>query len=183
MNRRAQITLEFIVIIGIFMIIFTGVTLPMAFKVSSASRDNAIVLEMKSNLNNIASAVEVVGAQGYGSTRTVEITSDMNNWGISAYPDYLNRTLVYYVNFSSNSGIPTEIKTDVTDIGALGTYIEGVEENNGTLANSFYYFNGNGNGTWKVRIENQNSRYTRGVIRIGNTLIDGDTINMTILPQ
>ncbi|GCC11100.1 hypothetical protein IPdc08_01148 [archaeon] len=183
MNRSAQVTLEFIVIIGIFMIIFTGITLPMAFKVSSASKDNAIILEMKNNLNNIASGVEVVGSQGYGSTRTVEITSDISNWGISAYPDYLNRTIVYYVNFSSNVGIPTDIETNITGIGALGTDVGWVEENNGTLTNSFYNFNGNGKGTWKVRIENMNSGYTKGVIRIGNTLIGGDTINMTILPQ
>ncbi len=179
MNRKAQVTIEYIVIIGIFIVLFAGVTLPMAFKASSASRDVELVVEMKDNLNKISSAIEIVNAQGYGSVRTVEITSSRNSWGLVAYPGYINKTLAYFVVFDSGSEVPPEISTSKSNYGAIGVDIDGVYKN--SLNSSYIILNET--GRWKVLVRNNNFNSAEGVIYIRKTIVNGDTIVININSQ
>lgn len=175
--NKAQITLEYIVVLGMFVLVFVGITLPMAFQSASASRDLDVVVEMKQNLDKIASAIEMAAAQGYGSVRTVEIISSQKDWWLMAYN---NATLVYVVVFPSSEDVPAQIRYGNTRYGYVAVNVSGVQPWNPSMPTTSIKFNGNGKGRWKVRIENQNTGSIAGRIVIANTLIDNSTINITI---
>lgn len=175
--KKAQVTLEYLIVLGLFIVIFAGITLPMAFKSASASRDIDVVMEMKQNLDKIASAIELTAAQGYGSVKTVEITSSRKSWRLLAYR---NATLVYVVEFPSAADVPPEIRYGNTRYGYLAVNISGVQPWNSSMTSSGIVFSGNGEGRFRVRVENLNTGSVLGRIVIANTLIGNNTINITI---
>jgi len=176
--RKAQITIEYVIIIGIVMVFFTAVTLPLSFRVSDASRDVEVVTEMQSNLDSISSAIRTANAQGPGSVRTVEVISSRENWSVLAYSSDVDGAITYGIYFASEEDVPPEISTGEAVFGAMGRDIEGIA-NSGTASS----FNGSGKGRWKVRVENSNYGGGLGELQVGDTLINDTTINITIISR
>ncbi len=151
LNSRGQITIEAILILGLFILLFIAVTFDTGLKVQEYSNDVAIAAEARANLDKIADSIMVVRAGGPGTTRTVTITSSYNNWGIATGSGFgREATIIYGIGFNSSAPIPEEM--NATSFGGrywgtIGRDISGV--NSGTTITAI---TGNGTGTWKIRI-------------------------------
>jgi len=161
---RGQVTIEGILLMGFFILIFVGISFPAALKVSSSSNDIAAVTEAQNNLNKISSAVEAVAAGQKGTVRTVTIVSNIKNWEINtnAPTDGINPTpkrpiLNYEISiWDTNDDVPGQLyrihsgwgAVTVLDISGVST---GESEVPGQRSCSHQ---GDGKGTWDVRIEN-----------------------------
>jgi len=126
--NRGQITIEAILILGLFILIFVGVTFNMGMKVRGYSNDVAIASEAKANLDKIADGIMIVRAGGPGTTKVVTITSTFNNWGI-ATGSWLGRdaAIIYGIGFNSTGPIPDEM--NATSGQSLGLYWGSLERN------------------------------------------------------
>ena len=167
---KGQVTIEGILILGFFILIFVGITFPAALRVSSSSNDVAVIMEAQNNLNKISSAVEMVAAGQKGTVRTVTIVSNINNWEIntnapngsinpSPKRPILNYEIgiwesddevpgqLYRIRYSSdtNSGWGAVVVLDMTGVRT--------GESAGLGQRSCSHF-GDGKGSWDVRIEN-----------------------------
>lgn len=86
-KENAQITIEAILIIGFFILIFFSITVPMAFKVAHYSRDLSVASDARFAFNEILSAANSVVVNG--SRRTISIyipgynASDINETRIT----------------------------------------------------------------------------------------------------
>jgi uncharacterized protein (UPF0333 family) len=91
---RGQISIEGILLLGFFILIFVGITFPSAIRVSGSSNEIAAIMEAQNNLNTISSAVGLVAAGQRGTVRTVTIVSKIEKWEINtnAPTDGINPT-------------------------------------------------------------------------------------------
>jgi hypothetical protein len=167
---KGQVTIEGILILGFFILIFVGITFPSALRISGYSNEVVSILEAQNNLDKISGAVEMVAAAQRGTVRTVTITSNINNWEINtnAPTDGTNPTpkrpilnyeigiwksddgvpgQLYRIRYSSdtNSGWGAVVVLDMTGVST--------GESAGLGQRSCSRF-GDGSGSWDVRIEN-----------------------------
>jgi len=162
-GESGQISIEAIIIFGMFVIILIGISFPVALKTQSASNDAAIILEARKNLNTIVSTIETVRAQGSGAVTTVAITSNSAKWQINTnapagenvinpYPS--SPVLGYEISiWSSNAEVPKQLYRIRSGYGALAVFnISGIS--NGPSGQRTCNFDGNGKGTWNIRVEN-----------------------------
>jgi len=70
-NEQGQITIEAILIIGFFVLIFFSITVPLALRSADYARDLAVASDARYAFNEIASAANSVVVNG--SKRTIEI--------------------------------------------------------------------------------------------------------------
>jgi type II secretory pathway pseudopilin PulG len=165
---RGQVTIEGVLILGFFILIFVGITFPSGIRMVSYSNDIAAITEAKNNLNVISSALEMVASGQKGTVRTITITSNVANWEINtnAPMDGINPTpkrpvLNYEVSiWGSNSDVPGQLyrirTSGNSSFGAVvALEIPGVStgEANGLGQRSCSH-TGGGTGSWDVRIEN-----------------------------
>ncbi|MEE8400900.1 MAG: hypothetical protein V3R86_01945 [Candidatus Hydrothermarchaeaceae archaeon] len=163
-DDRGQLTIEGILLMGFFILIFVGITFPAALRVSSSSEDIASILEAQSNLDRISSAVEAVAAGQKGTVRTVTIVSNMGSWELNtnAPTDGINPTpkrpiLNYEIGIWGSVGdVPGQLYRIRPGWGAITVLdIPGVSNGESaslderTCSHSF-----DGEGTWDIRIEN-----------------------------
>lgn len=160
---RGQVTIEGILILGFFILIFVGITFPAALRVSSSSNDIAVIMEAQNNLNKISSAVEMVAAGQKGTVRTVTIVSNINNWEINtnAPTDGTNPTsqrpvLNYEISIWESGNVPGQLYRIRSGWGAVTVLeIPGVSTGNSSgLGIRSCAHTGDGKGSWDVRIEN-----------------------------
>jgi uncharacterized protein (UPF0333 family) len=166
---KGQVTIEGILILGFFILIFVGITFPSALRISGYSNEVVSILEAQNNLDKISGAVEMVAAGQKGTVRTVTIVSNINNWEINtnAPTDGTNPTSqrpvlnyemgiwesddvpgqLYRIRYSSdtNSGWGAVVVLDMTGVST--------GESAGLGQRSCSHF-GDGEGSWDVRIEN-----------------------------
>lgn len=161
---RGQLTIEGILLMGFFILIFVGITFPAALRVSSSSEDIALILEAQSNLDRISSAVEAVAAGQKGTVRTVTIVSNMARWELNtnAPTDGINPTpkrpiLNYEIGFGDSVGdVPGQLYRIRSGWGAI-TVLDMPGVSNGESAGldqRTCSHSVDGEGTWDVRIEN-----------------------------
>jgi hypothetical protein len=177
-NNSAQITLETIVIISFFVLILVAISIPMSFRVSDASRDAAQVLEMRTNLEKISSAIKAVLAQGPGAVHTVRITSNSKRWVIATGDLEMNASISYWTEWESRARVPGELAyTNTYDsnlhFGGLGKNITGIV----VYDHSYVYINSGGKGTFVVRVENNNTDGGSSRLYITRS---GSEINITL---
>ncbi len=70
-DNRGQITVEAVLILGFFILIFFGVTVPMAFQARNAAIDTTVLADAKFATGQIASAAGTVLVNG--SRRTIDV--------------------------------------------------------------------------------------------------------------
>ncbi len=70
-DEKGQITIEAVLILGFFILIFIGVTVPMAFDARNAATDTTIVADAKFATEQIAAAASTVITNG--SKRTIDV--------------------------------------------------------------------------------------------------------------
>jgi hypothetical protein len=150
MAERGQLTLEGILIMGFFIIIFLGISFPAMLQVHQASNDAVIVLEGRTNLDKISSSIMITRANGPGSVRIVTVKSSSLNWSISSYDDDAqNNTLTYWVEWNSPDAVPAELIKD-DSLGGIGknsiagVSTDGTESTSGSLEA----------GSYTVKVEN-----------------------------
>ncbi len=165
---RGQVTIEGILLMGFFILIFLGISFPSALRVSSSSNDVAAIMEAQNNLNKISSAVEAVVAGQKGTVRTVTIVSNIEKWEINTYAptDGINPTskrpvLNYEIGiWGSDEDVPGQLyrihsganaswgAVTVLDIPGVSTgESAGLDQRRCSRPIG-------GKGTWDVRIEN-----------------------------
>ncbi|NOZ59649.1 MAG: hypothetical protein GXO66_08785 [Euryarchaeota archaeon] len=155
--RRAQITLEAILIISFFVLILVAVSIPMGFRTSDAGRDVGQVVEMRTNLEKLSAAVSTALAQGPGAVQTVRITSNSRLWVLATADPEGNASLSYWTVWESRARVPAELAyTNTYDttrhFGGLGRNISGIRHGD----HRYLYINSSGKGTFVVRVENRN---------------------------
>ena len=82
-DETAQVTIEGILIMGFFILIFVGITFPSGARMALSSNDVAAITEARGNLDKILSALEMAAAGQKGTVRTVTIVSNLDNWEIN----------------------------------------------------------------------------------------------------
>lgn len=163
-DENAQVTIEGVLILGFFILIFVGVTFPAGIRMASSSNNVAVIMEAQNNLDKISSAVGMVAAGQKGTVRTVTIVSNIANWEINtnAPTDGTNPTskrpvLNYEISIWNSSGdVPGQLKRIRSGWGAVTVLdIPGVStgESAGLGQRSCGRI-GDGKGSWDVRIEN-----------------------------
>lgn len=177
-EENAQITVEGILLMGFFILIFVGISFPAALRVSSSSNDVMTITEAQNNLNKISSAVEMVAAGHKGTVRTVTIVSNIESWEINtnAPMDGINPTskrpiLNYEISiWDSNADVPGQLyrihSGDNVSWGAVTVLdMSGVStgESAGLGIRSCRHV-GDGKGTWDVRIENAANSSTSYIV-------------------
>jgi|Deesub1362A_J573_1020465.scaffolds.fasta_scaffold00350_39 uncharacterized protein (UPF0333 family) len=152
MDNKGQMTMEGILIMGFFILIFVGISFPAMIKVYKASNDASIILESRENLDKISKAIEMVRANGNGSIRTVTIKSSSLNWSISAYDsdNPNNDILTYWIKWKTTDRVPSELIKNGSSGGLGKNSIEGVSSS-GNESSSGYL----SPGTYSVKIENR----------------------------
>jgi hypothetical protein len=180
MRNKAQITLEAILIIAFFVLVLVAVSFPMSFKVSEAGRDVSRVLEIRNNLEKVVSAIKVVQALGPGAVRTVTITSDSKRWALATGDPVTGSSISYWIAWEEKKRIPAELAYTTTfdasrHFGGMGRNISGINAD----AFNYIYFDGDGKGSFEVRVENTNSAGVESRILISRS---GSTINITLAP-
>jgi|GEM_PF-1999571 len=70
-DEKGQITIEAILIMGFFVLVFFSITVPLAFRAVDAARDLSVAGDAKYAFNEIASAANSVVANG--SKRTINV--------------------------------------------------------------------------------------------------------------
>jgi uncharacterized protein (UPF0333 family) len=165
---KGQVTIEGVLILGFFVLIFVGVTFPAGLLSAGSANDVAAVTEAQNNLNKISSAVGLVSAGQKGTVRTVTIISNIASWEINtnAPMDGINPTskrpvLNYEVSiWGSNADVPGQLyrirssgnsswgAVVVLDMPGVST---GESESPGMRSCAR---TGDGKGSWDVRIEN-----------------------------
>lgn len=71
MRNRAQITIEAILIFGLFILIFIGVSVPLAFKARDMASDTGIVADARYAAEEIAAAANSISVPG--EKRTIRV--------------------------------------------------------------------------------------------------------------
>jgi hypothetical protein len=71
---RGQVTLEFILLFGFFILLFLGVSFPMARDAYQGGYHLSATLEARSNLDALVSAMEAVQSQYPNASRTLSLT-------------------------------------------------------------------------------------------------------------
>ncbi|WP_456475172.1 hypothetical protein [Candidatus Pyrohabitans sp.] len=178
MRNNAQITLETILIIGFFLLILVGITIPMSFKASDASRDASRVLEVRNNLDKITTAIKVVQVLGPGAVRTVRITSNSRSWALASGDPVMNASISYWAEWESRARVPAElVYTNVYNtsrhFGGMGRNISGIS------AGNFNYTYFDGRGSFVVRVENNNTQGGDSYLLIASS---GNNISITLSP-
>ncbi len=197
---RGQVTIEGVLILGFFILIFVGITFPSAVRVSGYSNEISAITEAQSNLNKISSAVELVAAGQKGTVRTVTIVSNIDSWGINtnAPTDGINPTskrpiLNYEIGiWSSTDDVPRQlyrIRTSGNSSWGAVTVLEMSGVSNGESASpgqrSCSHAT-NGMGTWDVRIENAASSSAQYIVfdtddHAADCTASNTTINMYLV--
>lgn len=160
--ERGQVTIEFIIIFGFFILILVGASMTTALKSARASTDLDAVLEARENLNRIVSAVETVNALGPGAAQSITITSSLRSWEVNTNPpnDGTNPAskrpvLSYEIGaWDSEEKVPSQLYRIHSGWGALVVLdIPGI--GNGPAGEErACTFDGNGKGTFNLRVEN-----------------------------
>jgi uncharacterized protein (UPF0333 family) len=195
-DENAQVTIEGVLILGFFILVFVGITFPAALRVSSSSNDVAAITEAQNNLNKISSAVEMVAAGQKGTVRTVTIVSNIANWEVNtnAPTDGTNPTskrpvLNYEISiWDSDDDIPAQLYRIRSGWGAVTVLdISGVStgESAGLNQRSCGHM-GDGKGTWDVRVENAANTSTPYIVfntadHTANCTASNTTINMYLV--
>lgn len=195
-DENAQVTIEGLLIVGFFILIFIGISLPAGLKVASSSNDVAAVTEAQNNLNRISSAVEMVAAGQKGTVRTVAIVSNLDNWQLNtnAPTDGINPTskrpvLNYEISiWDSDADVPGQLYRIHSGWGAVTVLdIPGVStgESAGLSQRSCGRV-GDGRGTWDVRVENAANTSTPYIVfdegsPSANCTASNTTINMYLI--
>lgn len=180
MPEKGQITVEAILILGLFILLFVGISMPTAFQIYDRSTDTSVILEMRTNTDVIVSAIKIVIAGGSGSVRTVKIKSNVANWELSAYDtSYGSPTLTYGVKWSNAEDVPSELINNAENNtwGGLSKASMGGIATSGTT--SRYTFSGTGQGNWYVKVTNS-ATSTSPTLDVSTTLTNGDTIEITL---
>jgi uncharacterized protein (UPF0333 family) len=161
---KGQVTIEGVLILGFFVLIFVGVTFPAGLLSAGSANDVAAVTEAQNNLNKISSAVGLVSAGQKGTVRTVTIISNIASWEINtnAPMDGINPTskrpvLNYEVSiWGSNADVPGQLYRIRSGWGAVTALdIPGVSTGEAAgLGQRSCTRTGDGKGSWDVRIEN-----------------------------
>lgn len=73
MDRKGQISVEFIFLILIFLIIMGSITIPLVGNSIDAAMDVSKVSDSKATVQNIANAVNIINANGPGAKRTLDV--------------------------------------------------------------------------------------------------------------
>ena len=192
---KGQVTIEGVLILGFFILIFVGVTFPAGVRMVSSSNDIAAITEARSNLDRISSAVELVAAGQGGTVRTVTIVSNLDNWEINtnAPTDGTNPTskrpvLNYEISIWETRAVPGQLKRIRSGWGAVTVLdIHGVRTGEsaglGQRACGRY---GDGKGSWDVRIENAANTSTPYIVfntadPSANCTASNTTINMYLV--
>ena len=165
---KGQVTIEGILILGFFILIFVGVTFPAGIRTANSANDVAAVTEAQNNLNKISSAVGLVAAGQKGTVRTITITSNIDSWEINtnAPMDGINPTskrpiLNYEISiWNSNDDVPGQLyRIHASGNSSWGAVVildvpgvsSGESESPGLRRCSRP---AGGKGMWDVRIEN-----------------------------
>ncbi len=197
---RGQISIEGILLLGFFILIFVGITFPSAIRVSGSSSEIAAIMEAQNNLNTISSAVGLVAAGQRGTVRTVTIVSKIEKWEINtnAPTDGINPTskrpvLNYEIGiWGSDEDVPRQLyrihsganaswgAVTVLNISGVST---GESASPGQRSCSHQ---GDGKGTWDVRIENAASTSSPYIVfnttdHAANCTPSNTTINMYLV--
>ncbi|MBU2559534.1 hypothetical protein KKA03_01410 [archaeon] len=165
---KGQVTIEGVLILGFFILIFVGVTFPSGIRMVSYSNEITAITEAQNNLNIISSTLELVASGQRGTVRTVAITSNLANWEINtnAPTDGINPTskkpvLNYEVSiWDSNDDVPGQLyrirSSGNSSFGAVvALEIPGVSTGEAAdLDQRSCTHTGDGKGSWNVRIEN-----------------------------
>lgn len=173
MNENGQITIEAILILGLFIVLFMIISMPSAYKVADHSEDISVILEIQTNLDSITSAIKMVRAGGSGSVRTISIKSNYANWKLDVYEE---GTLAYWVKWPDEEDVPAELTKDDKWGGISISSINGIDSSGDVSEKEF---EGNGKGTWKVKVTNS-ATSTSPELSVSGTLTNGDTIEITL---
>jgi len=170
MAERGQITIEGILLMGFFILIFIGVSFPAAIKVYRASNEASIILEARANLDKIANTIVTVRAGGPGSIKTVTVKSSSSNWSLSAYDDDNPNgdVLTYWTQWSSASDVPTELIRNGVYGGIGKNSIEGISTT-GTKSSTGLLEA----GTYSVKVKNEATSHLPrlNISKSGSTII------------
>ena len=180
MNNRGQITIEAILILGLFILIFIAVTFSMGLRVQEYSNDLAIATEARANLDKISDGIMIVRAGGPGTTKTVTITSTFNNWSIATGNNLgRNQAIIYGIGFSNSNTIPDEMNSTGPISGLFwGTFGEDISGIN--AGNSITTITVNGAGTWNVMIKHNATGLIPTINLAPAAPALGETINITL---
>lgn len=197
---RGQISIEGILLLGFFILIFVGITFPSAIRVSGSSSEIAAITEAQNNLNTISSAVGLVAAGQRGTVRTVTIVSKIEKWEINtnAPTDGINPTskrpvLNYEIGiWGSDEDVPRQLYRihsganaswgAVTVLNMSGVSTGG----SAGLGQRRCSRPVGGKGTWDVRIENAASTSSPYIVfnttdRAADCTPSNTTINMYLV--
>lgn len=178
MRNNAQITIETILIIGFFLLILVGITIPMGFKASDASRDASRVLEMRNNLDKITTAIKAVQALGPGAVRTVGITSNSRSWALATGDPVMNASISYWAEWKSRERIAAELA--YTNVYNTSRHFGGIGKNiSGIYVSNFNYTYFEDKGYFVVRVENNNTQGGDSYLLIASS---GNNITITLTP-
>ena len=167
-REKGQVSIEAVLILGFFILIFAGITNPAGIRSAVWSNDVAAVTEAQANLDKISSAVEFVAVGQKGTVRTVTIVSNIKNWEINtnapmdgANPTPRRPVINYEISiWRSVDNIPGQlyrIQTIGGNVWGAVTVLDitGVSTGEAAgLGERSCSHVGNGEGSWDVRIEN-----------------------------
>jgi uncharacterized protein (UPF0333 family) len=131
-GEKGQITVEAVLILGFFVLIFIGVTVPMTFEARNTALDTTIIADAKFATEQIASAANTVILNG--SKRTIDVyvpgasagsinisTTICNSTDGSA----INTTVaITRSNFSESHAITSELKGGNWVLNSNGCIVE-----------------------------------------------------------
>lgn len=192
---RGQISIEGILLLGFFILIFVGITFPSALRVSGSSDEIAAITEAQNNLNTISSAVGLVAAGQRGTVRTVTIVSKIGYWEINtnAPADGINPTsqrpeLNYEISiWGSADDVPRQLyrirqSPDTNSGWGALTVIDMAGVSTGESAGlGQRSCRQKGSGTWDVRIENAASTSSPYIVfDLDNSSVNCAPSNTTI---
>lgn len=92
MNEKGQITVEAIILIGIFFLILLSITVPMLFYSKGAAEDVTVVSDARYAVESITSAVNSVVTPGSKRTIEVYIPAARSAGNVSGSTPYINIT-------------------------------------------------------------------------------------------
>lgn len=172
MDNKGQITIEAIFIIGFLTVLLLIATIPLSLDIKSGSEDTSKAVEVRSNLDFISGIIETCQAEGPGTVK--------NYYFISNYKDMFIQTdgdsIVYGAGWSNS----TEIPSGLIPSGSFGTLSRDIKGMTPSGVNSSLTITDTAKGRWNVRVEHLTSAGLNPTLNIGSSLINGDTINITI---
>lgn len=179
MNKKGQISVEYLVIFTVAIALLAAMTLPMLQDSISEGKKVKSVSEANSNLNKIAGAIKMVQAEGRYAKRTVYIHSSHDNWQlvvnsptVESLADYDYHTLSYWLGWNDQNDVPPQLYNGSGSNLSWGIMVlQGDWIGNKSIVNTddnldYITVKGVGKGTWEIVVVNDLS--TKGRIVINN---------------